>query len=226
MINEKQKKVAMEDEQERSTVIYMNSIVGGKVKEEYPNKTAELYTELMTNRNENVQAIYSSLQQDKISNSLQTSISPSDYEHVNEKNKKMSKSSSVPRICLVLSAILLLVLLTVITSVAISLTMRSSSGTSPNEEFMNTLMLKIEKNTLNLSLKILAIEKELSELKKSDVFNFDLDLVYLVNQLNETSSNVINKINQINIAIYGKIVSFPAPSCRAIYLLHPYSTSG
>ena len=43
MINEKQKNVVMEDEQERSTVIYMNSIVGGKVKEEYPNKTAELY---------------------------------------------------------------------------------------------------------------------------------------------------------------------------------------
>ena len=104
--------------------------------------------------------------------------------------------------------------------------MRSSSGSSPNEEFMNTLMLKIEKNTLNLSLKILAIDKELSELKKSDVFNFDLDLVYLVNQLNETSSNVINQINQLNHAIYGNIISFPAPSCRAIYLLHPNSTSG
>ena len=86
MINEKQKKVAMEDEQERSTVIYMNSIVGEKVEDEYPNKTAELYTELITIRNENVQAMYSSLQQDKIYNSLQTSISTSDCEHVNEKN--------------------------------------------------------------------------------------------------------------------------------------------
>ena len=80
-----------------------------------------------------------------------------------------------------------------------------SLESSLNEDFMNILKHEIEKST-----------------KGSD-----LDLLYLVHQLNE--SNTIQYAflkDKINHALYGNTVSSPAPSCQAIYLLHPYSTSG
>ena len=104
-------------------------------------------------------------------------------------------------------------------------------------------MKKIENYTQSNYLKILAIEKERNEYRKRDLFSFnitnienfitdrDLDFLVLVQQLNESSVTehafLSDKIDQIyrNI-LSGKTVSFPATSCRAIHLLHPYSTSG
>ena len=60
------------------------------------------------------------------------------------------------------------------------------------------------------------------------VIDHDLLLVDLVSQLNMSTSieyaSLNEQINQVN--SLGKSKFFPAPSCRAIYLLQPYSMSG
>ena len=80
-----------------------------------------------------------------------------------------------------------------------------SLESSLNEDFMNILKHEIENNTKGR----------------------DLDLLYLVHQLNEANTIQYAFLkDKINHALYGNTVSSTAPSCRAIHLLHPYSTSG
>ena len=236
MTSKQQKKIAMEDEKERSTDVHFYSVVGEKVTDKYHNKPEEVYTELTTNRNP--QAIYSSLPQNKNADFSLKSKSMSEYE---QSNKKLKKDKCGYRVwfCLTILVLFLLVVISLVISIVISLTMRSSSAVLLNEEFMK----KIENNTQSNYLKILAIEKELNEYRKSDLFSFnitnietfitdrDLDLLVLVQQLNESSVTehafLNDKLNQINRTLLsGKTESFPAPSCRVIYLVHPKSTSG
>ena len=207
MSNKQQKKIAMEDEKERSTDIHLCSIVEEKVKDQYPNKPEELYTELITT-NENPQTIYSSLPLNKNTDFSLTSKSMSEDEL---SNKKMKKDKCGYRVwfCSIIVILFLLVLISLVISIVISLTMRSSSAGLSNEKFMK----KIENNTQRNSLKILAFEKELNEYRKSDLFSFnitnietfitdrDLNLLVLVQQLNESSviehAFLNDKINQI-----------------------------
>ena len=120
------------------------------------------------NRNENQQAIYSSLQQEKKTNSLVANKSMSKYKH--------SKKVSQIKLCLIILALLLLVLISLVTSIVISFVMKTNtdgdnqgnynlSVTSPNEDFMNIL----KHNTKRIS----AIEKELKEYRKSDLFSIN-----------------------------------------------------
>ena len=206
----------MEDEQERSTDLHLYSIVDEKAKVEYPNKSEGIYTDLNTN----TVAIHPSLHQNKNSDFLVTNKSMSEYEQPN-KNKE-GKSVSRIWFCVVILVLLLLILIPLATSIIIPFVVRSSSAgnnqgncnsleNSLNEDFMRMLKHKME---------------EIENKTKGR----DLDLLYLISQLNE--SNTIqyaflkDKINEINHALYGDIASSPAPSCQAIYLLHPYSTSG
>ena len=211
-----QKKIQMEDEQERSTDLHLYSIVGDKATVEYPNKSEGIYTEVITN----TVAIHPSPHQNKNSNN--------EYDRPN-KNKE-GKSVSRIWFCVIILMLLLLILISLATSVIIPFVMKSSSDgdnqgncnssleSLPNEEFMNIIMHKIEEIENNTQ-KILAIEER------------ELNLLHFVHHLNESMTFeyafLNDKINQIyrNI-LSGKTVSYPAPSCQAIYLLHPYSTSG
>ena len=195
MSNKQLKKIAMEDEKERSTDLHLYSIVEEKTKDQYHNKPEELYTELITT-NENPQTIYSSLPLNKNADYSLTSKSMSEYE---QSNKKLKKDKCGYRVwfCSIILVLFLLVLISLVISIVISLTMRSSSAVLSNEEFMK----KIENNTQSNSLKILALEKELDEYRKSDLFSFnitnfetfitdrDLDFLVLVQQLNESRNN-------------------------------------
>ena len=109
-----QKKIQMEDEQERSTDLHLYSIVGEKVKDEYPNNSEGIYTELITN----TLAIHPSLHHDKNSNN--------EYDRPN-KNKE-GKSVSQIWFCVIMFIILLLILISLATSIIISFVMKSSSA--------------------------------------------------------------------------------------------------
>ena len=237
MSNMQQKKITKEDEPKRSGDLHLYSIVEENFKDKYPNKTEGLYTELITNTNDNPQAIYSSLQKEKL-DSLVANKSMSDYNQ-----SKKGKSVYQISLCLIILALLLLVLISLITSVVISFVMKTSingdnqgncNSTSSNEDFMNIL----KRNTKRIS----AIEKELNEYRKSELFSFnatyleniitdDLDLLVLLNQLKESRrieyASLNDKISHLNRSIhFGKAASFPAPSCRVIYLLQPNYRSG
>ena len=210
-----QKKIQMEDEQERSTDLHLYSLVGEKAKVENSNKSEGIYTELITN----TLAIHPSLHQNKNSNN--------EYDLPNK--SKEGKSVSRFLFCVIVFILLLLILISLATSVIIPFVMKSSSTeynqgncnsleSSLNQNFMNIIKHKIEEIGNNTQ-KILAIEDR------------ELDLLYIIHHLNESTTFeyafLNDKINQIyrNI-LSGKTVSFPATSCRAIHLLQPYSMSG
>ena len=110
MTSKQQKKIALEDEKERST----------DVQDKYPNKPEEVYTELTTNRNP--QAIYSSLPQNKNADFSLKSKSMSEYE---QSNKKLKKDKYGFRVwfCLIILVLFLLVVISLVISIVISLTM-------------------------------------------------------------------------------------------------------
>ena len=196
------KKIVMEDEQERSTDLHLYSLVGEKAKVEYPNKSEGIYTELTTK----TVAVHSSLHQNKNSNN--------EYDRPN-KNKE-GKSVSRIWFSVIILMLLLLILISLATSIIIHFVLKSNSDgdSSLNQDFMKMIKIKIEEVENNTK----AME------------GHDIDLLQLISQLNE--SNIIqydflhDKSNEINLALYGNIVTSPAPSCRAIHLLRPYSTSG
>ena len=210
-----QKKIQIEDEQERSTDLHLYSIVGEKAEVEYSNKSEGIYTEVISN----TLAIHSSLHQNNNSNT--------EYDSLN-KNKE-GKSVSRIWFCVIILILLLLILISLATSVIITFVMKLSSDgdnqgncnsleCSPNEELMNIIKHKIEEIENNTQ-KILAIEER------------ELNLQYFVHLLNESMTFeyafLNDKINQIyRNRLSGKTVSSPAPSCQAIHLLHPNSPSG
>ena len=197
---QQKKKIQMEDEQERPTDIHLYSIVGEKGKDEYPNKTEGIYTELITN----TLAIHPSLHHNKNSNN--------EYERPNKNKNKEGKSVSRIWFCVIIFILLLLILMSLATSVIISF----ASCAGDNQGNCNSLESSLNQDFIKvIKHKIEEIENNTKGLE-----GHGLDLLYLINNF------LSDKINEINHAIYGNIASSPAPSCRAIYLLHPNSLSG
>ena len=202
MSNKQQKKIAMEDEKERSKDIRLYSIVEEKLKDGYPNKSEGTYTDLITSTRA------PSFNRNKNSNK-----SVSEYERPN-KNRSVSRGC----FCVVIVALLLLILISLAASVIIYFMMRSSSD-GDNQGNCNSLESSINEEFMRI------LEHKIEEIE-NNTKGRELDLLYLINQLDESNTFLKDKIKEINHALYGDIASSPASSCRAIYLLHPHSTSG
>ena len=166
-----QKKIQMEDEHERPTDLHLHAIVGEKAKDEYPNKSEGIYTELISN----TLAIHSSLHENKNSNN--------EYDRPN-KNKE-GKSVSRIWFCVVILTLLLLILISLATSIIIPFVMKSS---------MNIIKHKIEEIENNTQ-KIFAIEERelkllyfVHHLNKSMTFEY----TFLNNKINQIYRNILS----------------------------------
>ena len=242
--------VSAEKEQKKSDDIHLNARV-----EEKDEETEGIYTEI-TSTNENPQSIYSAIHPEQKSDSLLSRAEKYNVfkEGKTKFRYWLCLIILAQLLTSLISGAVISYAVSSNKSYAIQGDFNSSNEEFMIS--ITSKLEYIENNTLINSLKIAYIFKEFNQLNISSsiehtslnekinimndvygtnitsimdlIIDRDLQLVDLVDQLNTSSrieyASLYGQISQVN--HLGKTMYFPAPSCRAIYLLQPYSMSG
>ena len=214
------------------------------------------YTELRATRKEETQPTYTVLQQDKTSQAVLNKTLPSfNCFGDKHKNWETAGSISQVWLCLVIMilAISILVLAfgisagvfyTMIFRLRAEISSNKSEAleVSLNEELVSSLRYELDllqNKTYHNSSQLSAKTKDIKSINMS-IFNAfpviaalndsSSNLFELVNQLNKSTiisyAMLKNRINIIENATFGRSRFVPAPSCQAIHIFQPSSTSG
>ena len=256
VVDKRKKKAVAEMNQESSTGFALYAVVDKAKKKkvlspaihddnEYSNVVGKS-TELQATSKEEAQPTYSVLERDETSEVVMSKTS-SLFNHFGDKDKKWKAAGSTSQLWLylviVIFAIAFLTLAFGISAgVSYSMISRLRAEISLNEELVNSLRYELEvlqkisynnsvqlsaktKDTISINMSIFNAFPVISALK-----NGTFNLFELVNQLNMstifTCGLLKDRIKIIENATFGRSRLGPAPSCQAIHIFQPSSTSG
>ena len=256
VVDKRKKKAVAEMNRESSTGFALYAVVDKAKKKkvlspaihddnEYSNVVGKS-TELQATSKEEAQPTYSVLERDETSEVVMSKTS-SLFNHFGDKDKKWKAAGSTSQLwlCLVIVifAIAFLTLAFGISAgVSYSMISRLRAEISLNEELVNSLRYKLEvlqKITYNNSVQLSAKTKDTISINMSTFNAFPV-----ISALNDSSFNLFELVNQLNMstiftcgllkdrikiienATFGRSRFVPAPSCQAIHIFQPSSTSG